>query len=136
MKKKQGIEKLNQHGFALIELMITVAIIGILAAIAYPSYTQYMIRANRTAAQVEMMDIANRQQQFLLTNRSYASKATLEASGYALPSGVSNKYNYAITIGTGTVPSYTLTFTPTGIQASDGNLVINSEGVKTPAEKW
>ena len=136
MKKKQGIEKLNQHGFTLIELMITVAIIGILAAIAYPSYTQYTIRANRTAAQAEMMDIANRQQQFLLTNRSYASQAILQASGYALPSGVSSKYSYAIAVGTGTVPSYTLTFIPTGTQVSDGNLVINSEGVKTPVEKW
>lgn len=136
MKKEQNIKKLNQHGFTLIELLITVTIIGILAAIAYPSYTQYMIRANRTAAQAEMMDIANRQQQFLLANRSYASKATLEASGYALPSEVSSKYTYAIAVGTGAVPSYALTFTPTGTQASDGNLVINSEGVKTPAEKW
>lgn len=136
MKKKQNIKRLNHHGFTLIELLITVAIIGILAAIAYPSYTQYMIRANRTAAQAEMMDIANRQQQFLLANRSYASKATLEASGYAPPSEVSSKYTYAIAVGTEAVPSYTLTFIPTGTQASDGNLVINSEGVKTPAEKW
>jgi type IV pilus assembly protein PilE len=137
MEKKQVIKKrLNQHGFTLIELLITVAIIGILAAIAYPSYTQYMIRANRAAAQAEMMDIANRQQQFLLTNRSYADITTLEASGYGLPSEVSSKYSYAIVVGAGTVPSYTLTFTPIGTQASDGNLVINSEGVKTPAEKW
>ena len=56
----------SKHGFTLIELMIAVAIVGILAAVAYPAYTQYMIRANRAAAQSEMMDIANRQQQFLL----------------------------------------------------------------------
>lgn len=136
MKKKQVIKRLNAHGFTLIELMVTVAIIGILTAIAYPSYTQYMIRANRAAAQAEMMDIANRQQQFLLTNRSYADNTTLELSGYTLPSDVSSKYSYAIVVGAGTVPSYTLTFTPSGTQASDGNLVINSEGIKTPAEKW
>jgi len=136
MKKKQVMERSNYRGFTLIELMITVAIVGILSAIAYPSYTQYMIRANRAAAQAEMMDIANRQQQFLLTDRGYASKTTLEASGYSLPSNVSSKYSYAIVIGTGTVPSYTLTFTPTGPQASDGDLMLTSEGAKTPADKW
>lgn len=134
--KKQVMERFNCRGFTLIELMITVAIVGILSAIAYPSYTQYMIRANRAAAQAEMMDIANRQQQFLFTDRGYASKTTLEASGYSLPSDVSSKYSYAIVIGTGTVPSYTLTFTPIGPQASDGNLMLTSEGAKTPADKW
>lgn len=136
MKRNHAIQHLRLNGFTLIELMIVVAIIGILTAIAYPSYQQYVIRANRTAAQAEMMDIANRQQQFLLTNRSYVSKATLELSGYALPSDVSSKYSYAIALGGAAVPSYTITFTPTGSQASDGNLVLTSEGVKTPADKW
>ncbi len=55
----------KQFGFTFVELMITVAIIGILVAIALPSYRQYILRGNRAAAQAEMMDIANREQQFL-----------------------------------------------------------------------
>ncbi|MCY1440772.1 hypothetical protein D9M71_570570 [compost metagenome] len=124
------------RGFTLIELMIAVAIVAILAMVAYPSYQQYVIRGNRAAAQAEMMDIANRQQQYLLANRTYASKSELESGGYALSSDVSRNYGYDIALGSGAVPSFTITFTPTGSQASDGALTLDSQGVKAPAGKW
>jgi type IV pilus assembly protein PilE len=130
------MEQTRQRGFTLVELMIVVVIVGILAAIVYPSYTQHVVKANRVAAQAQMMDIANRQQQFLLANRSYVSKTDLEASGYSLPADVSARYSYAITLGAGAVPSYTITFTPSGAQTDDGVLTLNNEGVKTPAAKW
>ena len=114
-----------QHGFTLIELMITLAIVAILAAIGYPSYTSHVKKSNRRAAQAQMLDIANRQQQFLLANRAYASKTQLTDSGYNLPSDLSGKYDYAITVGTGTVPAFTITFTATGTQETDGVLTFN-----------
>ena len=130
------MQRSKQHGFTLIELMVTVAIIGILAAVAYPSYTSFIIKGNRAAAKAQMLDIANRQQQFMLANRAYATKVVLTTSGYALPTEVSTKYSYDITVGTGAVPDYLITFTAIDSQASDGDLTLNSEGVKTPSSKW
>ena len=128
--------KRRQRGFTLIELMIAVAIVAILAMIAWPSYQQYVIRGNRAGAQAQMMDIANREQQYLLANRAYASKTQLEAGGYALPSDLGRSYSYDITLGRGSMPTVTITFTAIGNQASDGNLTLSSEGVKAPAGKW
>ena len=130
------MRKGKQNGFTLIELMVTVAIVGMLASIAYPSYASYIIKGNRSAAQAQMLDIANRQQQFLLANRAFASTTTLNSSGYTLPSTLTGKYTHAVDVGTGTVPSFTITFTATGNQTSDGNITLNSDGVKAPAAKW
>lgn len=124
------------QGFTLIELMITVAIIGILTAIALPNYLQYIIRGNRAAAQSQMMDIANREQQFLLADRAYADTDALAAS-YAPPAEVSAKYTYKVEVdNTKTPPTYLITFTPTGSQASDGAITLDHNGAKTPADKW
>lgn len=127
----------NTAGFTLIELMIVVAIIGILAMVALPSYQQYLIRGHRAAAQSEMMDIANREQQYILSNRVYTESGS--DLGYSLPSDVGTHYTYLIDADNGSPPSFTITFTPTGSQASDGILVLTSEGVKTRAgdtSKW
>ena len=132
----------KQKGFTLIELMITTAIVAILAAVAYPSYTRYVIRANRAAAKAQMLDIVNREQQFLLSNRAYGTLAALETAGWSLPSGLTGKYTPAIDIGSSTVPSFTVTFTAIGNQATDGPLTYTSEGVKgcgtgcDPSTKW
>ena len=130
------MRKMLQKGFTLIELMITVAVIGILAGVAYPSYTSYIKKGLRRSAQAQMMDIANREQQFLLANRTYVAYSALTTSGYALPSELSTKYTPSVDVGTGTVPAFTITFTAIGTQASDGALTLTSTGVKAPADKW
>ena len=65
------------NGFTLIELIITVAIIGILAALAFPKYEQYVTRANRVDATTEIMRLAAAQEKYYLQNNSYATETQL-----------------------------------------------------------
>lgn len=119
-------------GFSLIELMIAVAIVGILGAVAFPSYQDHMRKGRRAAAQGYLMDLAQRQQQYFLDNRGFASAAS--ALGYAsTPTDVSPYYTVAIALAGGPPPTYSITATPTGSQASDtcGSLTLNSAGTKS-----
>lgn len=124
----------TQKGFSLIELMIAVLVIGILASIAIPSYREYVIRGHRRAAQAAMLEIATRQQQYFVANRAYAG--TVEELGYTLPADVDENYDFDIAAEADPVPSFTIDFTAVGGQESDGPLSLDSEGLKTPPEKW
>jgi type IV pilus assembly protein PilE len=128
----------TDRGFTLTELLITVAVLSILIGIAVPSYRQYVVRGKRSAAQSVMMDIANREQQFLLANRRYANKPTLESNGFAVPAEISQSYTWNVTTDDDP-PSFVITFTGIGTQAVDNSpqpLTLSSAGDKAPAEKW
>lgn len=64
---------LRSPGFTLMELVIVVAIIGILAAIAFPSYSAYMLRSNRTVAKTYVSDLLSRQESFYSDRKRYAA---------------------------------------------------------------
>jgi type IV pilus assembly protein PilE len=123
-------------GFTLMELMVTLTIVAVLSAIAWPSYLQYVKRGRRSSAKATMMDIANREQQYLLANRTYADTGTLQSSGYSVSSDVSPYYTWAVNLGAGPTPTFTITFTPIGAQASDGSLTLDQAGNRTPLAKW
>ena len=66
----------KRRGFSLIELMVVVAIVAIISAFAYPSYQRYVVKAKRSVAQNALLQVADRQQQFFMDNKRYASDMT------------------------------------------------------------
>lgn len=119
-------------GFTLIELMITVVIVAILMTVALPSYRQHVIRSNRAAVEAFMLEVANRQERYLLDRRSYASSL----SDLALSVGPEISPNYTVSVSnTGTGLAYTITATPIGAQLTGdtdcGVLALDQLGVKS-----
>ena len=135
--------KLNS-GFTLIELMITVAIVGILAAIAYPSYTQYVLRANRAEAQAVLTETAQFMERLFTTCGKYgggtstaACPAVVAPLSTVSPKGATGsaiKYNISFSAGP-TTTTFTLQAAPTTGQSSDtcGTLTLTNTGGQTPA---
>ena len=128
----------------LIELMIVVVIVGILAAVAYPSFRQQALRSARADAKSALVDAIARQEQFFLDNKTYSSSL----ANLNVPATTENGY-YTLSIDAATTACpisrcYGIRATPAGTQADDTKcaaLTVNSSGVKsatgtTPADCW
>ena len=125
--------KRSLRGFTLIELLIVITIVAILAAVAVPTYHEYIKRSYRSEAQAYLMTIAARQQQFLLDTRGF-SVVSLD-SIVSQPKNVASAYTVTMATEGGPPPTFTLTATPTTAQASEkcGALTLDQTGTKTAA---
>lgn len=131
----------RRAGFTLIELMIVVAVIGILAGIAYPSYQQYAARGRRSDAEQLMSEIAVKQGQYILDARAYTDTPgsgglNIVRDGWTCPAAPATTcsnafYSVAVTVNNTPPPTYGITATPTGTQASDGTLSLDDTGAKS-----
>jgi type IV pilus assembly protein PilE len=131
------------RGFTLVELMVTVAIVAILLSIAVPSYAVFMKKSRRADTESSLMDIAQREQQYLIDARAYAPDiATLSTT---VPADVSAYYTIQICQTTvpcaapgGTPPTFAIIATPIAgtAQAGDYTLTLDNTGAKTPTSVW
>ena len=129
------------RGFTLIELMIVVAVIGVLAAIAIPSYSRYVLRANRADARNAMQAVAQRMEQNYNLTGTYASTPDGTAIGTGtlttwgmnqIPLSGDAKYNISFAAGP-TATSYTVQATPANGQVNDtdcGTLLLDNRNIK------
>lgn len=122
-------------GFTLIELMVAVAVIGILAAIAIPNYQQYIKKSRRTEAQSILLDLQQKQEKWRINNASYGTLADIG------PAPSSSYYSFSVSDNTAS--GYLITATASGSQASDSQggtacspMTINAGADKLPLACW
>jgi type IV pilus assembly protein PilE len=126
------------RGFTLIEMMIVLLLVAVLAAIALPAYQEQVRKGRRASAQAFLMDVAAKQQQFLLDNRRYAADLTSTELNVTVPSNVSNFYTIAC-CGANTSaspPLFAVSAAPKTGQSADlggATLSIDNAGTKLPA---
>jgi type IV pilus assembly protein PilE len=118
------------RGFTLIELMIVVAVLGIVAAVAYPSYMSQLAKGRRADAKQAMLELAQKMERYYTERGTYAG-ATLGAAGIYPDS--SRDGNYTLAIAAQTAAAFSVTATPKGKQAGDacGTYRYNQLGEKS-----
>jgi len=134
MKGEKTVISHRNSGFTLVELIMVIAVIGILMAIAIPSYNSSTTKARRADGKTALMDVMVRQERFYTENNTYTTDLANLPAQASSPEGY-----YAITAaacGAGIDSCVILTATPGTAQAGDGALTLNSRGQKTPADKW
>jgi type IV pilus assembly protein PilE len=134
----KGIKSMRrERGFTLIEMMIVVAVVAILAAVGYPSYRDHVARGQRSQGQQVLLDLAQRQEQYLLDRRQYNSDPGA-SPGLGITTALPNGFKYTIPnplagVNNATVPpTYFVCIDPVAgshlAARNDGSLCINSQG--------
>ena len=130
-----GIDRRGCAGFTLVELLVALAVVAVVAALAYPMYSDQMKKGRRAAAQAFLVEVASRQQQYLIDARNYAVGAgAIAALSLTVPPEVAQFYTVNVEPEVVTnPPTYRLVAAPVegSDQASDGSITLDQEGSRT-----
>ncbi len=124
----------RMHGMTLMELMVVVVIIGIITAIAFPNYREFVARAKRTEAKAALLKIATNQERFYLQNSTFTTDMTM--LGFADDPYVSDSDSYSIEVTAADASNYTAVATYQFTDAENdkcGTWQIDGRGDKTSA---
>ena len=125
----------SHKGITLIELLVVIVIVGILAAVAIPTYTNYMMRARRADAKTALEQLRAAQEMRRAERGSYSTTLTELQNTWGVTPNPVGDYNLSFVVANAT--SFTAQATPfIARQTPDGSLFINQNGTKWPAEKW
>jgi type IV pilus assembly protein PilE len=127
--------KISNKGLTLIELLVVVVIVGVLAGIAIPVYTNYMQRGRRAQAKTCLEQLRAAQEMFRSERGVYSIDEAQLQNSWGVPAACGD---YAILLNSATATTFSAEADPSGSprQSSDGSLFIDQDGVKTPADKW
>jgi type IV pilus assembly protein PilE len=137
MKTRIDFPSCCRRGFTLVEMMIVLVVLAVLMAIALPAYQEQVRKGRRASAQSHLMDIAAKQQQFLLDNRRYAADLTSTELNLATPADVSNFFTITCcgAFTSASPPLFTATAAPKTGQTADlggKTLSIDNANAKGP----
>jgi len=131
LNSNKRVKIMKHKGFTLVELMVVVAIMGILVAVGYPSYAKYVTKSKRADAMKSLELLAGAMESFYGVNETYAG-ATVNAAGTGtVGSNQSADGYYTLSISGNNAFGYTLTATPVKADPDCTTMKLNSLGKKT-----